>query len=46
MTFTGGICFLSGVWSIFGLFVLLSALVVDYKRGGEDRPLILFAVSL
>src|SRR5215472_6241097 len=34
------------VWSIFGLFVLVSALVVDYKRGGEDRPLILFAVSL
>ena len=24
----------------------MSALVVDYKRGGEDRPLILFAVSL
>jgi hypothetical protein len=34
------------VWSIFGLFVLVSALVLDYKRGGEDRLLILFAVSL
>jgi hypothetical protein len=33
-------------WSIFGLIVLLSALVVDYKRGGENTPLILFAVSL
>jgi hypothetical protein len=33
-------------WSIFGLIVLLSALVVDYKRGGENTPLILLAVSL
>jgi hypothetical protein len=33
-------------WSIFGLIVLLSALVVAYKRGGENTPLILFAVSL
>jgi hypothetical protein len=33
-------------WSIFGLIVLLSALVVDFKRGGENTSLILFAVSL
>ena len=33
-------------WSIFGLIAFLSALVVDYKRGGENTPLILFAVSL
>jgi hypothetical protein len=33
-------------WSTFGLIVLLSALVVDYKRAGENMPLILFAVSL
>jgi len=33
-------------WSTFGLIVLLSALVVDYKRAGENTPLILFAVSL
>jgi len=34
------------VWSIFGVTLFLSALVVDYKRGGENTPLILFAVSL
>ena len=33
-------------WSILGLIVLLSALAVDYKRGGQDTPLTLFAVSL
>ena len=33
-------------WSIFGLIILLSALVVDYKRGGQNTPLILFAVCL
>jgi hypothetical protein len=33
-------------WSIFGLILLLSALILDYKRGGENTPLILFAVSL
>jgi len=33
-------------WSILGLIVLLSALVVDYKMGGENTPVILFAVSL
>lgn len=33
-------------WSIFGLVALLSGLVVDYKRGGQNTPLILFAVCL
>jgi hypothetical protein len=33
-------------WSIFGLIVLFSALVVDYKRGGENTPFIVLAVSL
>jgi cell division protein FtsW (lipid II flippase) len=33
-------------WSIFGLIILLSALVVDYKRGGQNTPLTLFAVCL
>jgi hypothetical protein len=33
-------------WSIFGLIALLSALVVDYKRGGQSTPPILFAVCL
>jgi hypothetical protein len=33
-------------WGIFGLLVLLSVLVVDYKRGGKNTPVILLAVSL
>ena len=33
-------------WGIFGLVVLLSVLVVDYKRGGKNTPVILLAVSL
>jgi hypothetical protein len=33
-------------WGIFTLIVLLSALVVDYKRGGQNTPVILLAVSL
>jgi hypothetical protein len=33
-------------WGIFTLIVLLSALVVDYKRGGQNMPVILLAVSL
>jgi len=33
-------------WSMFGLILLFSALVLDYKRHGENTPLILFAVSL
>lgn len=33
-------------WSILGLMALLSALVVDYKRGGQSTPPILFAVCL
>src|SRR5262249_16552333 len=33
-------------WSIFGLILFFSALVVHYRRGGENTPLIVFAVSL
>jgi hypothetical protein len=33
-------------WGIFTLIVLLSALVVDYKRGGQNTPVILLAVCL
>jgi hypothetical protein len=33
-------------WGIFGLIVLLSVVVVDYKRGGKNAPVILLAVSL
>jgi hypothetical protein len=33
-------------WGIFTLIVLLSALVVDYRRGGQNTPVILLAVCL
>jgi hypothetical protein len=33
-------------WGVFGLIVLLSALVVDYKHGGQNMAVILFAVCL
>jgi hypothetical protein len=33
-------------WGVFGLTVLLSALVVDYKHGGQNTAVILFAVCL
>lgn len=33
-------------WSILGLIVLLSVLVVHYKRVAQNTPLILFAVCL
>jgi hypothetical protein len=34
------------VWSLLGLVVLLLALLVDYKRGRRNTPVILLAVSL
>lgn len=33
-------------WGIFGFVALLSALVVDYKRGGPSAPVILYAACL
>lgn len=33
-------------WGIFALIILLSVLVVDYKRGGKNTSVILLAVSL
>jgi hypothetical protein len=33
-------------WGIFALIVLLLALLVDYKRGGQNTPVILVAVCL